>query len=133
MRKKHPIKPILRHRKGTQGEAGVPGGSGPRISKAKLNALVEEATVDAHDESEQAMGFFNVIEENLRVPFLTNVLSVEVIVESIDLTPADEIVAVCRKGKIRQKVSVLDLPLPSPFPEGAEWIAAYRYWRRGFL
>ncbi|MBZ5523236.1 MAG: hypothetical protein LAP21_13445 [Acidobacteriia bacterium] len=79
------------------------------------------------------MGFFNVIEENLRVPFLTNVLSVEVIVESIDLTPADEIVAVCRKGKIRQKVSVLDLPLPSPFPEGAEWIAAYRYWRRGFL
>jgi hypothetical protein len=86
-----------------------------------------------NDESEQSMGFFNMIEENLRVPFLTSVLSMEVTVESIELTDASEIVAVCRKDKIRQKISVLELPLPSPLPEGVEWIVAYRYWRGAVL
>ncbi|MGH8245803.1 MAG: hypothetical protein ACREUU_05155, partial [Gammaproteobacteria bacterium] len=45
-----------------------------------------------------------------------------------DLTERDEIVAVCRKGNHRQRIRLLDLPLPSPPPAGAEWIAAYRYW-----
>jgi hypothetical protein len=131
VRKKYPKKPTLLRRKSTRSKAGLQR-HGPHISKSKLNALVEQAIVDAYDESEQAMGFFNMVEENLRVPFLTNVLSVEVIVESIELTQANEIVAVCRKDKVRQKISVLELPLPSPFPEGVEWIAAYRYWRGGF-
>jgi hypothetical protein len=41
-------------------------------------------------------------------------------------------VAICRRDKIRQKIEILDLPLPTPAPAGAEWIAAYRHWRRGF-
>ena len=103
----------------------------PRINKARLESLVEEATVDAYDEAEQAGGFFTMIEENLRVPFSTVVLGVEVTVKRIDMTESDEIVAVCSRGKESQRISILDLPLPSPPPEGAEWIAAYRYWCRG--
>jgi hypothetical protein len=40
------------------------------------------------------------------------------------------IVAICVRGKHRQAISVLDLPLPDPPPPGAEWIAAYRRWAR---
>jgi hypothetical protein len=63
----------------------------PRLSRARLDELVEEAT----------------------------------------MTDADEIVAVLKRGAKRQKVPMLELPLPSPPPKGAEWIAAYRHWRKG--
>jgi hypothetical protein len=76
--------------------------------------------------------FYTMIEENLRVPFSTQVLGVEVTVEKVDLTGAEEIVAVCRKGTARQRISILELPLPNASPEGTEWIEAYRYWTRGF-
>jgi len=51
-------------------------------------------------------------------------------VERIDLTVADQIVAVCRRGAKRQWIPILDLPLPQPPPAGAEWIEAYRRWAR---
>ena len=41
------------------------------ISNARLEAMVEEATVDCYNEEEQATGLFTMIEENLRVPFET--------------------------------------------------------------
>jgi len=72
-----------------------------------------------------------MIEENLHVPFSTAVLGIEVVVKKIDVTEGGEIVAVCSRGKENQRISILELPLPSPPPEGAEWIAAYRYWRTG--
>jgi Calcium binding len=108
-----------------------PAGRGLRLSKARLESLVEEATVDAYGDAEQTGGFFTMIEDNLRVPFSTEVLGVEVTVTKIDMTEADEIVAICGRGRESQRISILELPLPSPAPEGSEWIAAYRYWRRG--
>lgn len=93
--------------------------------------MVEEVTVDAYGEAEQAGGFFTMIEEHLHVPFSTTLLGVEVIVRKIDMTEAGEIVAICHHGKEKQRISVLELPLPSLPPAGAEWIAAYRYWQRG--
>lgn len=49
----------------------------------------------------------------------------------VDLTDAEEIVAVCRREGIRQRISVLYLPLPKPPPEGWERIEAFRHWARG--
>jgi hypothetical protein len=72
-----------------------------------------------------------MIEEHLALPFETEVLRLPVTVERIDLTEADEVVAICRRGRTRQQINVLDLPLPTPRPEGAEWIEAYRHWARG--
>lgn len=90
--------------------------------------MVEEATVDAYGESEQLSGFYTMIEDYLAVPFETAVLGVPVTVKGVDLTERDEIVAICVRGRERQAISILDLPLPSPPPAGAEWIEAYRYW-----
>jgi hypothetical protein len=72
-----------------------------------------------------------MLEENLRVPFRTEILGVPITVERLDMTDEDQIVAICRRGRARQTVPILDLPLPKPLPEGAEWIAAYRRWARG--
>jgi len=102
----------------------------PRLSRARLEELVEEATTDAYGDSEQAVGFYTMMENDLATPFTTQVLGVEVTVERIDMTDADEIVAVCKRGAKRQRIPVLDLPLPSLPPKGAEWIEAYRHWRR---
>lgn len=103
----------------------------PRLAKSELEALIEEATVDAYGDEEQTGGLFTHMEENLRLPFRTEVLGVEAVVEKVDLTEESNIVAVCRKGRTRQKVRLLDLPLPKPPPEGWQWIEAYRYWVRG--
>jgi len=68
-----------------------------------------------------------MIENDLAVPFRTTVLGVEVTVEDVDLT-GRTIVAHCRRGANRQAIGVLDLLLPKPPPEGAQWIEAYRHW-----
>lgn len=102
-----------------------------KLSAAKLKRLIEEATVDAYGESEQRVGFLTMIEENFALPFVTRILDVEVAVERIDMNTAEEIVAICRRGRTRQAIPILDLPLPKPIPNGAEWIEAYRRWAKG--
>ncbi|WBB47787.1 hypothetical protein O3597_22040 [Verrucosispora sp. WMMA2044] len=94
---------------------------------AALEAMIEEATIEAYGDDEQLTGLFTMIEEHLTVPFTTTVLGVEVTVRKIDLT-ADTIVAVCARGHHRQRIDLLDLPLPTPAPDGAAWIDAYRHW-----
>jgi hypothetical protein len=103
----------------------------PALSKRRLDELVEEAIIDAYGESEQCVGLLTMLEEHLAVPFTTQILGTSVRVERVDLNDADEIVAICRRGKQRQKIPILDLSLPSPPPPGWEWIAAYRHWARG--
>jgi hypothetical protein len=93
-----------------------------------LDALVEQATVDSYDEYEQMAGFEAVLDEHLAVPFRTTVLGVEVTVNKIQQLPGSGIVAICVRDEHRQAIGILDLPLPTPRPAGAEWIDAYRHW-----
>lgn len=99
--------------------------------KKQFDAMAEEATVDCYNESEQTMGWFTMIEEHLKLPFETKIVGVPVTVERIDLNRQEEIVAVCHRGRHRQTVPILDLPLPAPPPEGTEWVEAYRRWSSG--
>ena len=107
---------------------GRPRKNKPRSSTAHLDKLIEEATVDCFNESEEITGIVTMLEENLAVPFATKLLGLEVTVERVDLNKAGEIVAVCRRGLERLRVPIIDLPLPEPKPKGAEWIDAYRQW-----
>ncbi|MFB9836693.1 hypothetical protein [Actinoallomurus acaciae] len=97
-------------------------------SDAELDTLVEQAIVDAYGEDEQLSAFHVMIEDNLAVPFQTTVLGVEVTVTKVDLLPGSGIVAICIRRKHRQAIGILDLPLPDPRPDGAEWIEAFRHW-----
>ena len=102
----------------------------PAISAAELDELIEQATVDCYNDSEQVTGLFTLLEEHLTVPFQTTVLGVPVTVSSVDVTTSDQIVALCQHHGHRQEIPILDLPLPTPAPDGWEWIEAYRRWLR---
>jgi hypothetical protein len=102
-----------------------------RLTASKLDKLIEEAIVDCYGESEEIGGFYSMLEDNLDLPFKTDVLGVRVTAERIELTVGDEIVAICTHGRTRQAISLLELPLPVPPPQGAEWIEAFRRWARG--
>ena len=100
-------------------------------STARLDELIEEALVDAYGEDEKASAFHCMLEDHLALPFATEILGVEVVVERVELTVDGRIVAVCSRAGYRQRVSILDLPFPDPAPDGVEWIEAYRQWAGG--
>jgi hypothetical protein len=102
----------------------------PELSDEELDALVEEAAVDAYGDDEQLGGLAVMIGDNLEVPFDTTVLGMTVTVRKVTQTESG-IVADCVRDGHHQAISVLDLPLPEPPPPGAEWIAAYRHWAGG--
>lgn len=95
-----------------------------RIPAARLDALIEEAIVDAYTEAEQAVGFHATIEQHLALPFETVVLGAPVTAEG-------GLVVICCRGRERQAIQILELPLPDPPPAGWEWVEAYRQWARG--
>jgi hypothetical protein len=53
---------------------------------AALEAMIEEATVDAYNDDEQLTGLYTMIEDNLAVPFTTTVLDVEVTARASNTT-----------------------------------------------
>lgn len=113
------------------GIRGARAASRLRVSLARLDALIEEAIVDAYNESEQVVGFRAMIDDHLALPFETDVLGVTVTVKKIDVSAGGDVVAVCSRGRERQAVPILDLKLPDPPPVGWEWIEAYRRWSWG--
>ena len=102
----------------------------PKPSDKLLDAMIEEATIDAYTDEEQVTGLFTMLEEHLALPFQTTMLGATATVTTIDLSTGNEIVAICRRDNHKQAISVLELPLLDPAPDGAEWLEAYRRWRR---
>ncbi|MHB1916975.1 MAG: calcium-binding protein [Thermoplasmata archaeon] len=99
-----------------------------RRGRADLDALIEEATVDCNDPSEQESGFYEMLDQNLRFPFLGKVVGEEVSVTGVDVEEAG-LVAVCaRKGK-KYRIALLSVDIPEDVP-GREWLDAYRKFRR---
>ncbi|WP_433566832.1 calcium-binding protein [Nocardia sp. CA-151230] len=70
-----------------------------KLTKAQLEAMVEEATVDAYGDEEQLVGFYTMIADNLEIPFETEVFGLTVTVDSIDLLPGSGVVAICTFGR----------------------------------
>lgn len=99
-------------------------------SPSLLDALSEEATVDAYGDAEQATAFLTMLDEHLALPCEASVLGEVVVVEKIDIGHAGELIALCgRRGK-RHKVGRSELELTAPRPQGAEWVASHRRWYR---
>lgn len=94
------------------------------LTAAELDELIEPATVDCYNDSEQVTGLFTMIEEHLDLPFDTTVLGVPVTVARVDVTTDGSIVAICARDGRRQTIPILDLPRPDPTPDGWEWVEA---------
>jgi hypothetical protein len=56
------------------------------VPNNKLDQMIEEAIVDAYGDSEQTVGFYTMLEDNLAVPFETEILGIKVTVDRIDMT-----------------------------------------------
>ena len=50
------------------GRSKKPSPQGARINQTRLAEMIEEATVDCYNESEQVTGWFTMIDDNLRSP-----------------------------------------------------------------
>jgi hypothetical protein len=94
----------------------------------ELDDLIAQATVDCCNEDEELTGFATMIGDNLALAFETRVLGVTVTVRKIDNAGSGIVAICCARGKYRQAIPVLDLPLPDPPPQGTEWISANRRW-----
>ena len=115
----------------TRPVAGKTGRPRTARASARLDGLIADATGDAHDESEQTTGSSTRLEDHLAMPFTTRRPRPGGLVERLDLTDDDRIVAVCARGPFHQRIPILERPLPDPPPEGAAWIQASRRWTRG--
>lgn len=103
----------------------------PKMDKRKLDRLIEEATVDAYDESEQAAGFLTMIEDNMSCPFPARVVGELVEVEGFDSKGRNTVIyAICRRSRKKYLVEVTTLEWEGKPPKGAEWIEAYKAWNQ---
>ncbi len=100
--------------------------------QARLNELIEEATVDCYNEDEAHVGFMCTVGDKVVCPFPAKVLGEDVeVVELRDAEFGHGVDAVCRyKGK-EYRINLHSLEWPKQKPEGYEWIEAYRAWLGG--
>ncbi len=103
------------------------------MDEARLEALLEQATVDCYDEEEEFGGVFCALNNNLAFP-----LQAEMMGEQVEVLGLDDrrsslrkgIVAQVRKGGREYSVGLADLDFIAADPSSAEWLAMYRYWAR---
>ena len=102
------------------------------MDKERLRDLLEEATVDCHDEEEEFTGiFYTLAEGGLNLPLEARVLGE--LVEVVDMDGASSslrrgIVALVRKGDREYPLALAELEFVDPDPASAEWLEVYRYW-----
>lgn len=99
-----------------------------RPTSSELDALIEEVTVDAYNDSEQLTAFETAFDEVGNFPCHGTVIGEEV--EVLSLTADDnrgELVATCRRAGRRYKVALQEIDLRSD-PATSRLFAAYKRW-----
>lgn len=100
--------------------------------RERLDALIEEATIDCYGEEEQHTGLLTMIEDNVECPFCAKVIGEQVSVTGFEWPNAGYgLFAVCERDGREYQVDINSLEWTKPLPEGFEWIEAYRTWREG--
>jgi hypothetical protein len=93
-----------------------------------LDNLIEEITVDSHDEDEQLMGFEAAFDEDASFPCHGTVIGEEVEVLSVSrANNRSELIATCQRGGRPYEVALLDLDIDADATT-SRLIAAYRRW-----
>ncbi len=100
--------------------------------RARLAALIDEATIDCYSEEEQHTGLLTMIEDNVECPFQAKVIGEKVVVTGYEWPKAGYgLFAVCERDGRKYQVDINSLEFVRPRPEGNEWIEAYFAWREG--
>jgi len=101
------------------------------MDKAKLEALLEEATAHCYDEEDVFWGVFSALVGGLSFPLQASVSGEAVTLVGLDGHTSDPqagVMARVQKGDQEQTVALAELEPLDPDPVSAEWLAAYRYW-----
>ncbi len=98
-----------------------------RQADPELDALIEEITVDCHDEEEQLMGFEDAFyDANFPCPGTIVGETVEVV--SVTTTGnRRELIATCQRNGKRYEVALLDIHVDAD-PTTSRLLAAYKRW-----
>jgi hypothetical protein len=102
-----------------------------RFDHTKIRALIDEATTDSNDESDEHAGLLSMIQEEVVCPFLIRVQGEDVECVRFEWPKKGYgLNAVCRtrKGKTRI-VDIAALEWLEPRPRNYESIEAYFAWR----
>jgi len=102
-----------------------------KYDRSKLRALIDEATTDCNDESDEHAGLLGMIREEVACPFPARIQGEEVECTRFEWPKKGySLNAVCqtRKGKTRI-VDIRMLEWSDSLPEGHKWIEAYLAWR----
>ncbi len=98
--------------------------------RKKLRALIDQATSDSVDESDEHSGLLSMIREEVACPFPARVSGEDV--ECVRLEwPKNGygLNAICKSKGKTQVVDIGTLEWIEPLPKGHEWIDAYFAWR----
>jgi hypothetical protein len=102
----------------------------PSRSDTKLRALIDQATSDSVDESDEHAGLLSMIREEVVCPFRARVAGEEVECVRFEWPKNGYgLNAVC---KTKGNTLVVDIGMVEgiePLPKGHEWIEAYFAWR----
>jgi hypothetical protein len=93
-----------------------------------LDSLIDEITIDSHDEDEQLMGFEAAFDEDANFPCHGTVVGEEV--EVLSVSRGDnrrELIATCQRDGRSYEIALLDIQLNAD-PPTSRLIAAYRRW-----
>ena len=113
-----------------QGAAATLSPGPARDDGRRLRALIDQATSDSQDESDEHAGLLSVIREEVACPFPARVSGEEV--ECIRLEWPKKgygLNAVCKAKDKTRVVDISMLEWVEPRPRGHEWIEAYFAWR----
>ena len=99
-------------------------------NRGKLRALIDQATGDSVDESDEHAGLLSVIREEVIMPLPARFAG-----EDVDCVRLEwpkngyGLNAVCKSKDKTQVVDIGALQWVEPLPKGHEWIEAYFAWR----
>lgn len=101
-----------------------------RQADPELDSLIEEITVDCHDEYEQLTAFQTAFENDATFPCPGTVIGEHVDVLSVaGEDDRHALIASCQRNGRRYNIALLDIDLNAD-PDTARLIAAYRRWIR---
>jgi hypothetical protein len=93
----------------------------------ELDNLIDEITVDCHDEDEQLMGFANAFDE-ASFPYPGTVIGEDVEVHSVSIAEdRPELIATCARAGRTYDIALLDVDIDAD-ANTSRLIAAYRRW-----
>jgi hypothetical protein len=101
-----------------------------RHADPELDSLIDEITIDCHDEDEQLTAFETAFDQEASFPCPATVIGENVEVLSVSTTNnRRELIAVCQRGGHRYQIALLDIDIQADATT-TSLLAAYRRWIR---